>query len=366
MKIPRLGIWGTGTVGAFGAGVGALRRGLAGSCSEPRRVPLPAEGRSEMISVYVCETPGLEAFVPRKTLRRFDHFSRLAILGAALALEDAAARAGEQSDLGVVIATGYGVTPTNFAFLDSFLEGGDPLSSPTLFSHSVHNAGAGNISIALGCAGPNLTVSQFEMSVFSALLTAARWIAEGRVDRILFGALDVYCQAQGYSRRRFFGPEGDEPLRPLALDRHTAVPGEGAAFFLLAPDPERSAPYGAITGILQKAARDGEVTLPNRAVCFLGADGHRECGASYLKHLPAGREVAAYAPLYGSLPVGPALALAVAALCFREGCIFPSPRPGPEGHPWREITVREDLRERPICCLAFGPDDQWGAIELER
>lgn len=365
MSGTRVGVFGVGAVGAFGAGVDALERALAAPPPEPRRIPIALEGRSGETVLHACETARLEEYVPRKALRRFDHFSRLALLGAYLALEDAGVRLDGAEDAGLVIASGYGVTPTNFAFLDSFLVGGDPLSSPTLFSHSVHNAGAGNVSIALGICGPNLTVSQFEMSVFSALLTAVRWIEEGRVERVLFGAIDLYCNVLGYSRLRFFGPEGGGPMRPLDLARHSAVAAEGAAYLLLGRDEARTAPYGAISEVRLGAGEAAAAGCSAQEVFFLGANGHGECGAGYPRVVPAGSAVAAYAPLYGSLPVGPAFDLAIAALSVRRDRVAPSPCPA-DGHPWREIAAAEHLGGRRIRCVACGTEETCGTMLVER
>jgi 3-oxoacyl-[acyl-carrier-protein] synthase II len=70
---------------------------------------------------------------------------------------------------------------------------GDACASPTLFSNSVHNAAAGHISIMLGLDGPCLTVSQFEMSGPSGLLSAIQWLKEERVEQVLLGAVEEYC-----------------------------------------------------------------------------------------------------------------------------------------------------------------------------
>ena len=94
--------------------------------------------------------------------------------------------------LGVIIASGYGALKTTFAFLDSYLDFGYACSSPTHFSNSVHNAAAAHVSMQLQATAPSLTVSQFEMSTASALLTAAQWLAERRVERVLLGAVDEH------------------------------------------------------------------------------------------------------------------------------------------------------------------------------
>ena len=123
----------------------------------------------------------LEEFLPARTLRRIDHFSRLGLLGSHLALADAELPEAERSRLGIIIASGYGATGMTYAFLKSFITDGDICASPTYFADSVHNSAAAHISIQLGATGPNLTVSDFHLSVPSALATARLWLAEERV-----------------------------------------------------------------------------------------------------------------------------------------------------------------------------------------
>lgn len=327
----RLAIQGIGPVGAFGCGADALREAIARGES-PHGIL--SAGGDVTIPAYLADSSRLEEFVPKRSLRRIDPFSRLALLGACLALQDAGRLEADRSRLGVVIATGWGAMGTTFSFLDSFIEGGDVCSSPTHFSSSVHNAAAANISILLGATGPSLTVSQFEMSVPSALLTARRWLAEGRVDAVLAGGVDETGPVLGYCWRRFFGvPEGE--LRPLDFGRQSALPGEGASFVLLTR--EREAKYGFLTDIAQGNVAGGLPPLPGRLV--LGADGHAACGSLYARHVPAEAKSAAYAPLWGSLPVGPAFDLAAAAL---EGGISP------------------------VGCLKFGRGGDYGLLTVEK
>ena len=223
----RIAIRGIGVVGAFGTGVDALRGALAGAPAEPQ--PPPATGTPAILR---AGTAALEGFVDRKALRRMDAISRLAILGACLALRDAGIDRPDERT-GVVLSTGYGPSGTTLAFLDSFIESGDTCSSPTAFSSSVHNAPAANLSTLLGVTGPNLTVSQFEVSASSALLTAALWLEEGRVDRVLVGGVDEYGEVLGYCWQRSFGEPDAPACQPLDTRRQTARPGEGCAFLLL-------------------------------------------------------------------------------------------------------------------------------------
>lgn len=358
----RLAIQGVGAVGGFGCGVEALRRALVGELPLPQ--PAPAgEGRS--IPALLADDGALEEFIPRRSLRRIDHFSRLALLGACLALQDAGRQDADRSRLGVVIATGWGAVATTFSFLHSFLEGGDVCSSPTHFSNSVHNAAAANVSIQLGVTGPSLTVSQFELSLPSALLTARRWLAEERVEAVLVGGVDEYCPELGYCWRRFFGdPDGD--LRPFEFDRQSAFPGEGAAFLLLERG-DRESRYGYLTDVQQGNLAGGLPPLPSRLL--LGADGHRACGAFYQRHLPvstplaagASVQMGAGAPVWGSLPVGPAFDLAAAALAARDNRLF-----APAAGGGSTLLAGEPFGEEPLGCLKFGRGGDFGLLTVQR
>ena len=161
-------------------------------------------------AAFLADTSPLESYVTKRSLRRLDHYSRLALLGAYLAMDNAG-RLGTDSDLermGTIVASGYGATNTTFAFLDSIIDGGDSYASPTHFSNSLHNAATAHISIQLKVSGPSLTVSQLDMSIPSGLLTARQWLKEKRVDSVLVGGVDEYCSVLGYCWQRFFG-DGD-------------------------------------------------------------------------------------------------------------------------------------------------------------
>jgi 3-oxoacyl-[acyl-carrier-protein] synthase II len=347
----RTAIRGVGVVGAFGSSAEELRAALAG----------PAPGGSALRA----ETARLEEFIPRRELRRVDHFSRLALLGAHLALRDAGGIEGPRDRLGVVLATGYGPTATTFGFLDSIIDGGDPCASPTHFSNSVHNAAAAHVSIFLGITGPSLTVSQFELSAASALLTGRQWLAEGRVDAVLFGAVDEHCDVLGYCWERYFGPPGEDPAahpEPLNLGRQSAVAGEGAAFLLLTRDDGPPAPYGTIAGVELGTRRRSSLPLPEGAVALLGADGHRRCAGRYRRLVPAGTTVAACAPAFGSTPAGAGFDVAVAALTLAEGRAFGCP--GAEGSPWPVLAEGEALGGRPLCCLKLGAYGAYSLVTL--
>jgi 3-oxoacyl-[acyl-carrier-protein] synthase II len=239
-------IEGVGVVGGFGSGArelaSAMKRGEpAGeiiSVSHPHpHLDTDADADAAPCRALRADTAGLERFIPKRALRRIDHYSRMALLGAHLALEDAgvdlAAPLGER--VALVVASGHGAVGSTFSFLDSMIEDGDAYSSPTHFSNSVHNAAAAHISMRLGITGPNLTVSQQTQSVTSALAGALGYLAGGDADAVLFGAVDEVS-----------------PVYSFGSD---ALHGEGAAFFWLVRGDEGN------SARRDTGARYGEVEL---------------------------------------------------------------------------------------------------------
>lgn len=144
-------------------------------------------------------------YVPKRKLRRVDHFSRMALLAAGKAIKDTSPELLSKQTTGIILATGFGALKTTFDFLDSYIEKGDKLASPTFFSNSVHNAAAAHISTCYRITGPNLTVSQFDMSFISALITAKAWLDENKVTAVLVGACDSFCDVLGYCIGQFAG-----------------------------------------------------------------------------------------------------------------------------------------------------------------
>lgn len=167
-----------------------------------------------------------------------DHFSRLGLLAAGRAIDDTDPQLFSNDRTGVIVATGFGALETTFAFLDSYIEKGDRLSSPTHFSNSVHNAPAAHIAISYGIQGPNLTVSQFDLSFISALMTARIWLAEKRVDTVLVGTCDAFCDVLSYCINAFYK---EKKLKSYAF-------AESSVFFTVTRS-EHQARYGYIDDI---------------------------------------------------------------------------------------------------------------------
>jgi 3-oxoacyl-[acyl-carrier-protein] synthase II len=363
--VTRISVQGLGLVGGFGAGTAAFRQALVSGSTPAGRYPIVHGGVPLELPAYRADTERLQEFVPLRALRRVDRFSRLGLLGAYLALADAGVLAeGKQDRLGVIIATGLGPTGITFAFEDTFITAGDICASPTYFANSVHNAVAANISLLLGATGPNSTVSQFHLSVPAALQTAWLWLAEGRVDRVLFGAVDELSELVAYAFFRQHGLPPSGGMNPLATSSDSAVIGEGAAFLLLSRKPELSAGYALLDRV--ETGRHLRLWAPEAGeeLLVLGADGRRGLGAGYAA-LAGGTRTACFTPHYGSSPVGPAFDLAAAALLLKEGVVFPTPRGGEGDFLARVPAGGAPLAADRVSCLTLGEDDGFGLVRLK-
>ncbi len=312
----RYAIRGVGLAGGFGSGEAALLTALREGMPPLPTVEVRRDDQLIAVPAYLADPTPLQDYVARSALRRADRFSRLAMLGICQALAGADV---DRERLGLIVGTGYGALTTTFKFLDSVIEEGDALASPMTFSNSVHSAALSNTSICLGIRGPGLTVSQFEMSVHTALLSACQWLAQGVVDAVVCGGVDEYHPMVGYCRDRYFGDANQGPVAPFDFARQSAVVGEGVGFLLLTRDDGPRPVYGYLDAVQSGWLGAETPNFATDAVCIVGADGHAQCGSAYGRHLPEGLPVTAYAPIYGSFPASPALDVAIAAIGLKHG-----------------------------------------------
>lgn len=304
-------IKGIGIISAAGPGRedfrAALETGKATSMPGGFRVDLKKADRSDL-----------------KNLRRADRFSKLSVLAAKEALRDASLSPGSGAiEAGVILCTALGPHPTTFKFLDDIIQYGDKAVSPTTFSSSVHNAAASYIASECGIEGPTLTVTQFFLSFHEGLALGLSWLSEGRVKRVLLGAVDEHGEVLEYVASRLLSHSVDGILRPLDISpgkmkKH--VPGEGAAFMVL--DTMTDGAYcsvGVETGF--GIAPSGD----DNSLLLLDSDGLIKDESLYLELAAGGAPVASYASYYGSIMSGSAFNAAAGAIVLRDSKVFPCP-----------------------------------------
>lgn len=359
----RIVIEGIGVVGGFGCGVSDLSSALTGGARSPGSLDLSTGSGTITIPAFRADVSRIEEFIPLRTLRRIDRFSRLGLLGCHLALADAELPEAERPRLGVIIASGYGATGITYAFLESFIRDGDICASPTYFANSVHNSAAAHISIQLGAVGPSLTVSDFGLSVPSALATARLWLAEERVERVLFGAVDELSELIGYIRYRTRVASPAAPMAPQRAEVGASIPAEGAAFLLLARESVSRGGYCTLDASTTGSLPIPGVPFPGPGLLVLGADGSIESGRRYASVAQNAR-VACYAPLFGSTPAGPAFDLAAAALILKGGRVFPSPGDVLRDFPATVPIGGEPVGADRVFCLTLAEGDAYGLTTL--
>lgn len=293
-----IAIEGSAAIGSFGFGRGAFFRAMA----EPPQ-PETVEGFPVLPKADVSI---VASYLQARALRQVDHFTRMALIGAFAALENAGLAPEDMRDAALVLASGYGPANVTFSFLDSIEDHGPNMASPLAFSFSVHNIPAANVALKLGMAGPCATVCQFESSVASALLTAAAWLYEGRVSRVLFGAVDELTPILAAITRRVV----DESPARTGSGRRDLPLGEGAAFFCLSLD----------AGKARAVIRDISLHAPQGgALADTKADTVYHSGS--LNALPenARPEALRRAAAYGNLPVAQAFDMFAAVAALEQG-----------------------------------------------
>jgi 3-oxoacyl-[acyl-carrier-protein] synthase II len=364
-----IAIHGIGVVGGFGAGIGELEEALAAKRTVFSNAPLPGHEKK----ICLAQTDQLEEFVPKKALRRIDHFSQMAILAAFLAVKNAKTSLPKGQELGIILASGYGATRTTFAFLDSVINNGDRCASPTHFSNSVHNSAAAHISILMEASGPNLTVSRLDMSFPAALLIACQWITEERVESVLIGGVDEYCPVLGFCWDRFFGQSGrfpktiqpNLPVRRTQTGLQSPVIGEGSVFFLLSGNKKGDLPhYGSIDSVRTGNLNRENIPFSENAVLIIGDDGHQACHRHYRTSIPRCQEVVSYAPIYGSLPIGIGFDLAIAALSLKRGSLFPMPSHPMDRASFNVLKTAKPTAGKTICCLKISSGKEFGMVTV--
>jgi 3-oxoacyl-[acyl-carrier-protein] synthase II len=354
-------IAGMGVVFARGRGIDALEQALKQGWVPPVERVSPGVGQERTPS-YCVDQASMADKAVLKRMRRADRFSRM----AALAAWDAAADAGVPdqaggADLGIILATAFGPQATAFRFLDEIMDHGDGRASPTLFSHSVHNAAASYVASALNSQGPTLTVTQFSFSFHQALLLADAWLEEGRCERVLVGSVEEGGSVLEYIFRRKLRTPEDGRIRPFGFSASpAAVPGEGSVFLMLSRD---DAPGGhcRIAGV----SFDDGADAGTADLYLLDADGMSGDERDYGRI--AGREVviAGYSPLFGSMMTGSAFHCATAALILTRQTRYACPvQDNPHGA--RICAETGEVETGTIRCIRYDCQRERAVIELER
>lgn len=181
-------IRGVGMITGWGEGVATLPDASASGVERGR-------------GLITAPTPVLDG----DRFRRASRECLLAVAAAKAAVADAglaeAALAGPRTGILYVSATGYAAA--NRAFLE------DEASTTLHFPYTSPSAVPGEVTIELGIRGPYVNLMGGAPATLEALWWAARWLAEGRADRVLVLAMEAFHEVRdlfGRARRLYVGP----------------------------------------------------------------------------------------------------------------------------------------------------------------
>jgi 3-oxoacyl-[acyl-carrier-protein] synthase II len=180
-------------------------------------------------------------YMDRKEARRMDRFTQYAMAATKMAMNQAGLD-GEKVNprrFGVIIGSGIGGIETLENQGNILHTKGPKRVSPFFVPMMIGNMAAGQISIAFGAKGLNLTVLTACASATNAIGEAFRSIRQGYSDVVITGgseapitplALAGFCSMKALSTRN---EDPQAACRPFDLDRDGFVMGEGAGILVL-------------------------------------------------------------------------------------------------------------------------------------
>ncbi|HEX2504292.1 MAG TPA: beta-ketoacyl-ACP synthase II [Miltoncostaeaceae bacterium] len=236
----RVVVTGLGIVGPLGIGwEDTWRAALAGRSGAG---PITRFDASNLACRIACEVSDFEPgdFVDRRSARRMDRASQMAVAAARLALDDAALEIdGDGYRAGTVIATGNGGSETFEEHHRALLDRGPERSSPLMVPVMIVNMPAGQVSMQFGLRGPAISVVTACASANHGIGDAAAAIRRGAADVMLAGGAEAgvtpFCMA-GLDATRALSRRNDEPeraSRPYDAGRDGFVAAEGAGVLVL-------------------------------------------------------------------------------------------------------------------------------------
>lgn len=224
--MPEAVITGVGLVSPLGAGLArATRQFAAGKAAEVR------DG-----GMYVDEVPlDLVPADRRARLGRLDRLSRFFVSASHLAVHDAELVPDrlDAERFGLSFGTGLGCLLADEEYYRRILEKGLAAASPQLFAYTVSSAAAGEVSIAFGIKGPNVTSHFGTAAGAGAIGYGADWIREGTADVVLAGGADVIGAPLVEALRDMDLLKGPDRARPFIDAVPGVCPAEAAVVFVL-------------------------------------------------------------------------------------------------------------------------------------
>jgi 3-oxoacyl-[acyl-carrier-protein] synthase II len=286
----------------------------------------------------------------RSRIGRVDRLSRMFLSASHLAVQSARLTVGEidAERIGLSFGTGLGCLLTNEEYNRKVVEQGPMMASPRLFAYTVSSAAAGEVSIALGIRGPNVTSHLGFAAGLGAIGYGFDLIQMGKADVVLAGGADAIGPAliEGLLDMQLL--KDSDRARPFVDAIPGIVPAEAAVVAVLERgdraaergatcwgrvrgyaagfEPTLASRNGETTGVaatLRRALRLGEVAAEDVALIVASAHGTPadRVEQKALEEVFAGRIPVVLAPkarIGDSFGASGPLGLALACGCLRE------------------------------------------------
>jgi len=253
-----LAITGLGIAGALGIGKKVWFEALAQENTEQFFGGSHVLARDRFPNAHAAEVRDFDAsqYLGPKGLRNFDRLTKLLIVAAKLALEDAGLKrngefVGLRGDqVGICSSTAYG-SLESITELKIVSELEDPrYLNPARFPNTVINSAAGYVSIWEDLRAPNVTIVDGNCGALDAALTCSTHLDHGRANAFLMGGGEALSEALYLAFQKLgIVAEGTMTYNPGHQNSQGMRVGEGAAFLCLEPPAlaaQRGKSYSAI------------------------------------------------------------------------------------------------------------------------
>jgi 3-oxoacyl-[acyl-carrier-protein] synthase II len=194
----------------------------------------------------------ISQWIGRKEARRLDRFVQFAMIGAALALEDAGLSetdvAGEHT--GTSIGSGIGGLGTWEEQSKIRFERGAMRLSPFFIPMIISNLASGNVAMRYGLQGPSNTIVTACSTGAASIGDAFRTVQRGEAEIMVTGGAEAVITPMGiggFAVMKALSTRNDSPetaCRPFNKSRDGFVAGEGAGILIL-EEYERAKQRGA-------------------------------------------------------------------------------------------------------------------------
>lgn len=197
----------------------------------------------EVINIHVAgEVRDFEPkdYMDRKVAKRMDLFSQFGVAAAVQAMADSGLTEGsfDPERLGVMVGSGIGGLQTMQDTIIKMHDKGLDRVAPLFVPMAIGNMVAGNISIATGAQGPNLSLVTACATGNNAIGEAFRTIKHGYADYMLAGGSEASVNEIGMSgfaalQALSTSEDPNKASIPFDKNRHGFVMGEGAGVIVL-------------------------------------------------------------------------------------------------------------------------------------